>query len=227
MKRTTSVIDIMKEYSDFYNLQLRMERLDNPTQEEFWMLWVSEALALGLILDYVPEKDMDSFQLFDGLTYDWYEDKIIYEGTSREEEKRYYHTERLLGTTKYTPDGVIIWNPKVKNILFNDLFEKGDCYFKAQYVDNKWVTVFDVKAPKGVNRDSDIPFSFTRKWIWQRYHIYVNKVMCIPPKPKDTGYLYKDVWTPQRYMMSDALRKQRTLHYKVIGALDYLFKHKL
>jgi hypothetical protein len=222
-----SLIDKMKKYSDFHNIHLHMERLDNPTQEEFWLLWVAEALALGLILEYVPEEDMESFQLFDGLTYGWYEDKIIYEGTVREDVKRYTHYERLLGKTNYTPDGVIVWNPKVKDILFNELFEKGDCYFKAQFHDNKWFTVFDVKAPRGVNRDSDIPFSFTRKWMWQRYHIYVNKVMCIPPKPMDNGYLYKEVWTPQRYMMTDALRKARTIHYRLIGALDFINKHKL
>jgi len=222
-----STIDYMKKYSDYFNLQYHMERLDNPTQEEFWLLWVAEALALGIILEYVPEEKMETFQLFDGLTYQWYEDKIIYEGTIRETEKRYYHNERLLGTTKYTPDGVIIWNPNVKNALFNDLFEKGDCYFKAQFIDDKWISVFDVKAPKGVNRASDVPFGFTRNWIWQRYHLYVNKVMCIPPKPKDKGYLYKDVWTPQRYMMTDALRKQRTLHYRVIGALDFINLNKL
>jgi len=217
----------MREYSDFYNLQVGMQRLDNPTQEEFWELWVAEAIALGIILDFVEEKDMDSFQLFDGLSYQWYEDKIVYEGTIREEEKRFIHTDKLLSTTKYTPDGVIIWNPKVKDILFNDLFEKGDCYFKGQYSDGKWFSVIDVKAPKGVNRESDTPFTFTRRWIWQRFHIYVNKVMCIPPKPKDKGYLYKDVWTPQRYMMTNAMRKARTIHYKVIGALDYLSKNKL
>lgn len=204
-----------------------MQRMDNPTQEFFFSLWVTEALALGLVLEYIPETDIESFQLFDGLSYQWYEDRVIYEGTSREDIKRYYHTDKLLGTTKYTPDGVIIWNPDVKNILFNDLFEKGNCYFKAQFIDNKWVTVLDIKAPKGVNRNSDIPFRFTRKWIWQRHNIYVNKVMCIPPKPRDKGYLYKDVWTPQRYMMTDALRKQRTIHYKVTGAFDFINKNKL
>jgi len=221
-KKKISSIETMKPYSDYLNLTVNMKELDNPTQEEFWMLWVTEALVLGLILDYVSEKDMDSFQLFDGLSYQWYEDTIIHEGTSREADKRTYYTDKLLRTTNYTPDGVIIWNPNVKNVLFNDLFEKGDCYFKAQFIDNKWVTVFDVKAPKGVNRDSDIPFSFTRKWMWQRYNIYVNKVMCIPPKPKDKGYLYKDTWTPYRYTWTDKLTKLRTIHYKVKSALNFL-----
>jgi len=220
-----SIVDKFKQYSDFINIP--MKRLDNTTQEEFWLLWVTEALILGIILDYTPEEEVEAFQLFDGLSYKWYEDKIIYEGTARETVKRYFHNERLLGTTKYTPDGVIIWNPKVKDILFNDLFEKGNCYFKAQFIDNKWVTVFDVKAPKGVNRDSDIPFSFTRKWMWQRYNIYINKIMCIPPKAKDTGYLYKDVWTPQRYMVTDALRKARTIHYPAIGALAFITVNKI
>ena len=95
---------------------INMEKLDNPTQEQFWQLWVDEALALGCILHYTPEKDMDSFQLFDGLSYQWFEDTIIHEGTSREADKRTYYTDKLLRTTNYTPDGVIIWSPKVKNI---------------------------------------------------------------------------------------------------------------
>jgi len=222
-----SLIDKMRPYSNLKNLSIRMERLTNPTQEYWFAQWVSEALALGFILHYTPENEISPFLLFDGLTYNYLESKVLYEGTRREEIKQITKRDKLLAPTKYTPDGVIIWNPKVKDILFNDLFEKGDAYFKAQFTDGKWVTVLDVKAPTGTNRSSDIPFSFTRKWLWQRYNLYVNKVMIIPPKPNDKKYLYKDIWTPARYLMTDKLTKLRTIHYKIKSAEDFITEFKL
>lgn len=217
-----SLIDKMKPYSDVTN----MFELNNPTQEEFWMLWLGEAILHGYILDYTPEAEMEAFLLFDGLYYEYLDEYIVYQGTVREETRQRTKKERLLAPTRYTPDGVIIWNPKVKDILFNEVFTKGDAFFKAQFIDNKWVSVLDVKAPTGTNRSSDTPFSFTRKWLWQRYHLYVNKVMCIPPKPSDKGYLYKDVWTPARYLMSNKLVKLRTIHYpvKVVAEFQEEFK---
>lgn len=204
-----------------------MEKLNNPTQEEFWMMWVAEAIEQGFILDYTPEDKIEAFKLFDGLSYQYTEDKWLYQGTSKEQLKVITKTDYLLYPMSYTPDGVIIWAPKVKNILFNDLFEKGDAYFKAQFIDDKWVTILDVKAPTGVNRSADLPFTFTRKFMWEKRKLYINKVMIAPPKKNDKGYLYSDVWTPGRYFMTDKLTKERTIHFKAITVEQFKTKYKL
>lgn len=204
-----------------------MNKLDNPTQEEFWMLWVDEALALGFIEDYTPEDNIPAFKLFEGLSYLYDEESWVYQGTSRERKKIITKKEVLLHPMGYTPDGVIIWNPKVKDILFNELFEKGEAYFKAQLIDDKWVTILDVKAPAGVNRSADLPFTFTRKFMWQVLNLYINKVMIVPPKFTAKGYLYKDVWTPARYFMTDKLTKERTINYRAITAEQFKKKYKL
>lgn len=204
-----------------------MEKLTNVTQEEWWNMWIIEAMAEGFILDYESENKIPPFNLFDGLSYEYTQNNWIYQETSRERIKTITKKEILLYPTRYTPDGLIIWNPIVKDILFNDLFEKGEAYFKAQFIDNKWVTILDVKAPTGVNRSADLPFSFTRKWLWQKYNLFVNKVMIVPPKPKDNGYLFKDTWTPARYFMTDKLTKERSIHFKAITVEQFKIKHKL
>lgn len=211
----------MRPYSDIMN----MKPLDNPTQEELFDFWIQEALALGIVLEYLPEKDIPPFKIFEGLSYNYIEERVVYEGTSREEIREKVKTHKLLEPARYTPDGIIVWNPKVKDILFNDLFVMGDCYFKAQYNDGKWFSLLDVKAPKGVNRISDTPFMFTRKMMWQAHNLFVNKVMNIPPKAKDNGYLYKEVWTPMRYFMTDKLTKKRSIRYKAIDHLEFCTKN--
>lgn len=194
-----------------------MEKLDNVTQEEWFSFWVKEAIEHKFILEYTAEKDITAFKLFDGLDYEYTVDKVLYPGTARAKIKTITKKDTLLYPMSYTPDGIIIWNPKVKNILFNDLFEKGSAYFKAQFIQEKWVTFLDVKAPKGVNRAADLPFSFTRKFMWEKLNIYVNKVMIVPPKPSDKGYIFKDTWTPARYFFTDKLTKERSLTYKAIN----------
>jgi hypothetical protein len=204
-----------------------MEKLNNVTQEQWFDFWVQEAIKEGFIIDYVPEKDIPPFELFDGLSFDYTEDKILNPGTHKERKKRVFKKEILLYPMSYRPDGVIIWNPKVKDILFNDLFEKGDAYFKAQFTSDLWVTILDVKAPTGVNRAADLPFSFTRKFMWEKLKLYVNKVMIIPPGTGHKGYLFRDVWTPARYFMTDKLTKERSINFKAINVEQFKAKHNL
>lgn len=216
-----TIVERMRPYSDIMN----MRNLDNITQEELFGFWIQEAISLGIVLEFLPEKDIPPFKIFDGLSYEYIEEKVVYEGTSREEIREKVKKHKLLEPARYTPDGIIVWNPKVKDILFNDLFVKGEAYFKAQFNEGKWFSIIDVKAPKGVNRISDTPFMFTRKMMWQSHNLFVNKVMNIPPKPGDKGYLFKEVWTPMRYFMTDKLTKKRAIRYKAIDLLEFSTKN--
>ena len=197
-----------------------MEKLNNPTQEQWFNFWIEEAIEEGFILEFVPEKDIPKFLLFDGLSYNYID-------TNGAGTKEIIKKDTLLFPLSYTPDGIIIWDPRVKDVLFNDLFEKGDAYFKAQFIDDKWVSILDVKAPTGVNRNADLPFSFTRKWMWQKLNLYVNKVMNIPPKAKDKGYLFKDVWTPKRYFLTDKMTTRRSINYRTTTVDLFKIKYKL
>jgi hypothetical protein len=198
-----------------------MEKIKNPTQE-WWFTenWIPEAKALKYIKKFVPEADIPPFPLFKGYYQEYQVKKILYEGTARETTRFSTKKNTILRPTTYTPDGIIEWYDIAKGVLFDDLENPfGTCYFKAQLIKGKWITILDVKAPTGTNRHSDTPFSFTRKWMWQRHKLYVNKVMLAPPKKKSgkipKGYLFQETWTPLRYTWTDALTKGRTMHHKV------------
>ena len=213
-----------------------MENIENPTQEWWFLRWVEEAIAAGYIEKYTQEEDMPTFTLFEGLFREWHERKTVYKGTEREKTRTLTHSHVLLKPCTYTPDGFIVWTEKANRVLFasvNDpIVIQKQFYFKANLIKGKYVTVLDVKAPTGTNRHSDTPFSFTRKWMWQRHGLFVNKVMLAPPpqgKKKTSavpkGYLFNETWTPNRYFMSDKLTKKRKLHYTADGTWG--FEHKL
>lgn len=226
----------MKEFDALNKLSLvPMEKIENPTQE-WWFTenWIPEAIAAGFIIKFVPEEEIPSFPLFDGFSQHWKEEKTIYKGTARETIKVLTHERMVLRPTIYTPDGIIHWAEKAYKVLFDDVHNAhSTCYFKAQRLRGKWVTILDVKAPTGTNRHSDTPFSFTRKWMWQRHKLYVTKVMLAPPpkgKKKSIsipkGYLFNETWTPRRYFMTEKMTKKRTLHYTSDGIWGFLHKLK-
>lgn len=197
-----------------------MDKITNPTQEWWFEQWVKEAIKAGYIEKYTPEKDMPSFTLFEGLSKITTEQKVVYAGTSREKMKTLTHKHVLLAPITYTPDGGIVWTKKAKNILFTTIEDSIDTiknyYFIAKEFKGKYITILDVKSPTGTNRHSDTPFQFTRKWMWEKHKIYVNKVMLVPPKKKSgnipKGYLFNETWTPKRYLWSDKLTKTRTIN---------------
>ena len=119
-----------------------------------------------------------------------------------------------------SPDGIIIWTTKAYRVLFADFNDSvrmvKTMYFTAKLINGKYMTVLDVKAPTGTNRSSDTPFQFTRKMMWDKHEIFVNKVMNIPPKKKSgkvpNGYLFNETWTPKRYLMTDGLTDKRKIN---------------
>lgn len=197
-----------------------MKKFKDPTQEELFMLWVEEAIKHGYIKKFIPEKDCPKFPLFEGYSRSWTETKIIYKGTQREQEKILTHEHILLRPAAYGPDGIIVWTEKAYHVLFADITDSirwvKEMYFTALLVKGEYMTVLDVKAPTGTNRHSDTPFQFTRKMMWDKHKIFVNKVMLVPPKSKSgkppKGYLYNEVWTPHRYLWSDGLTKLRSIN---------------
>jgi hypothetical protein len=208
-----------------------MDKVKNPTQEWWFSQWIVEAIKYGYVEKFIPEDKMPKWELFSGYSRTWEEEKIVFKGSKREEKRILTHELMLLRPSSYGSDGAIIWTDKAFNVLFADLEgpigHLQECYFKAQKKANKYITIVDVKAPTGTNRNSDTPFQFTRKWLWQKHHIYVNKVMNIPPKKKSgkvpKGYLFNETWTPARYLVTDGLTKNRDINsYNPIIVQEFL-----
>lgn len=208
-----------------------MIRLDSPTQEFWFSLWIEEAIKHGWIEKFIPEDQCPKFPLFDGLSKTWHEDKVVYKGTKREETRHLTHEHVLLYPINYGPDGIIVWTEKSYRVLFADINDSIEnvkkTYFNAKLIGGKYMTVLDVKSPTGTNRNSDTPFQFTRKMMWDKHKILVDKVMLVPPKkpsgniPK--GYLFNEVWTPQRYLFTDkTLEPRKITSYEPKLAQEFL-----
>ena len=202
-----------------------MKKLDNPSQEELFELWVDELIKEGYILSY--DSDPIPFTLFD-------------------EHKK--EGVKLLSSTQYKPDGRIIWADKAKDIFFTT--EKTpkkykNIYFLAErYTETTpgimkkrnsfYSSYLDVKSPPGSGKknSSDASFIPKRTWMWDKFKIHVNKVYNYPNafvKNKDKSikrlkaprpYLWAQTFTPTRYLWTDKLTKERTINKWTVRTLE-------
>ena len=186
-----------------------MQRLENPTQEQWFDIWAEEAIEAGFIDEVVREPDVPTFVLFEGY-------------------KRPYKKKQniIMRPVVYTPDRIIKWNIKAQGILFipleaaNQELEK--CYFNPQKhpTENYYYSLLDIKGPSGNQKAYGSDFRFTQKWLWANTKQYVQKVMLAPSRvlknPK--GYLWHDTWTPERFLYTDKLHttKNKPIPYKTI-----------
>ena len=119
----------------------------------------------------------------------------------------------------YQADFLIGWNQKAEQIFFFDI-EGGNplkCIFLDPYnypfmsyyreYNTEHRSIVDVKGTFNQN-DAWRRFSIEQKWVWQKFEMYVQKI--IPIK------LFKSTFTPQRYLLTDISNKPRKLDYKPI-----------
>jgi len=186
------------------------------SQEQFFDLWAADALRAGIIKKCdKPVAIVLSDEIYEESRFY----RTIYKGTKREQKKLETKKHILYKPCTYTADRFIIWNTQYKGVLFDDQndFKSNKCYFKAKrYTKGNqvmWISHIDVKSPfKGINR-SDVSFGVKRKWIWQRYKIYINEVINYPIKFKKSQglYLWPSTFTPSRYFWTDGLTAKRTI----------------
>ena len=123
----------------------------------------------------------------------------------------------MLQEHTYQADFLIKWTPKAKGIFFaSRLNQNIMAYpFVAERIEETDYhrTIVDVKGTFNQN-DAWRRFSVDQKWVWQKYNIYVQKI--IPIK------LFKNTFTPIRYLQTDKSNKARKLNYKPISLFDYI-----
>ncbi|KKK85474.1 hypothetical protein LCGC14_2772940 [marine sediment metagenome] len=210
-----------------------MKRLYNPTQEQWYHIWLLELINAEYI-ENNRELIIPSFNLFDGLFLPYTEDKILFKGSAREHVKKINKKVTVLRPVSYTPDDIIPWTKKAENIFYipfeSDPRTWNSCYFKAMKSPNEdlYYSIIDIKAPTGTHRHSDTPFSFTQKWLWYRQKLYVQKVMLAPAKPKFgiNTFLFESTFTPQRFLWTDKVTKLRKINHYVPRTLEEFITKK-
>jgi len=195
-----------------------MEKLDNPTQEEWFAIWLDELVRLGYVRSYT--RHPETFILSEEVSRTILTKKLIYKDTKRETIKEIRKKEVLLKACTYTPDFLIVWNTSA-HMFYTNAMELLTGVKRNYFVSNRMagtqVSYVDVKAPAGyggTNR-SDVSFPVKQKWLYQTQGILVNKVMLAPNKKVKvtTPYLWLETFTPNRYLFTDKLTKQRTIRY--------------
>lgn len=170
-----------------------MEKLSNPTQEEWFDMWAQELVDAGYIDEVVSHPNVPTFQLFKGLSKPYDKKKNV-----------------ILNPVAYTPDRIIKWNSKAAGIFYTP-FDGEDrdwdnCYFKPQY-SGFYYSLVEVKGPTGNQKAYGQDFKFTQKWLWANTEQYVQKVMLAPIKPMKNNlqYLWATTFTPKRFLYTDGL----------------------
>jgi len=196
-----------------------MEKLKDPTLEDWFRFWLQELQDNGYIRKFTETKDMYPFILFEGKKF---KGKVLHaDGKSR------IKTKSHLEPIQYTPDFLIMWADKAKGIFYIPIEE--DTVDNTKMLSHRHngldFTPIEIKAPPGYGgrNTSDASFRVKQKWVWEKYEIFVQKVYLYPLKsmPKSTKYLWQNTFTPSRYFKTDGLRAFRTINKWVPLQLDY------
>jgi hypothetical protein len=176
------------------------------SQEELYFSWYLEELANKNVIvkwDYHPKPFILS-------------DRIIHTYSKKLKTKSIIKDSVILNDHKYQADFLIHWNPEWNGLIFMNLDEdlyNRDFVFIAQGNNN--FSVVDVKGTfSGPHNNSAVTFPLDQKWVYQKYGIYVQKIM--------PSYLFKESFTPIRYLLTDESGRARKLDYKPISITQYL-----
>lgn len=124
----------------------------------------------------------------------------------------------LMHPHKYQADFMIYWQAEWEGRLFMCL--DGLLSLNYPFITNMGrlgipYSVIDVKGMfAGRKNNSAVTFPLDQKWVYQRYKIYVQKII-----PKE---LFKETFTPENYLYTDVTRKKRKLNYTPISIGEYL-----
>ena len=171
--------------------------------EELWAsYWLKEIQDAGYI---------DSFHLHPepyilAQTYSYPYDKYLKTRVKELESN-------LLSPHIYTPDFLVNWNKNARGIFWNAIHDRvqlKDVFVAKETEDgnNNYYSIIEVKA--GFSKfHAGREFSINAKWMLQRFGVYVNKVIIGNKKG-----LFKDTFTPEKYLLTDKSKQNRKLHFK-------------
>lgn len=154
--------------------------LDSKEEIEFYM-WCEEAIEYNIIykFDYQP----DPFILSEKATIP-VEKKL--KTKTKIVEKHLFHPH------VYTTDFIVYVNEEYKKLFNNVLIGKDDTIFHI-----------DVKG-SFQNYDGKRSFSINRKWVWDKYKVYINEVTL--------HKFFKLTWVPKGAIFTPRTNKKRKIY---------------
>lgn len=192
-------------------------------EEVYFSWWIDEMMEAGMIdrIIYQPK----SFLL---------SDKVSINYTEALKTKTKLKSSDIFRKHIYTADWLIVWNEKTHLKLHatikDDLsmpIKKFD--FISQWNDKKkyHFSVIDIKGIfTGQQNSTGITFPINQKWVYDKYGIYVQKVIPHPQRTKGkflpVNALFLKTFVPGRFLVTDGAIKARKIHYTVYSINEYL-----
>lgn len=132
----------------------------------------------------------------------------------------------LLMEHKYRPDWIITWADKAKGIFYWPKEETRPSYIKTFFISNRYelvdVSIVDIKGIFiGPHNNSAITFPINQKWLYDKYGIYVQKVII-----SNREGLFRDTFCPSEYIYTDT-GKNRKIHYDIFSIGQFAEKQRL
>jgi len=179
-----------------------MSLYDSP--EELWFsYWLKEVQEAGYINSFVSHPE--PFLLSPAFFYSY--DKALKTKVKTLETN-------LLSPHIYTADYSVYWHKNARGIFWNSISDRVQLKsipFVAQEIpdgNNNYYSIIEVKA--GFSKfHAGREFSINAKWVMQKFGVYVNKVII----SNKTG-LFKDTFTPKKYLLTDKSKQNRKLHFE-------------
>jgi len=175
----------------------------DSTEELWFRWWIDEVVEAGYIYSY--HYHPEQYLLAPAFSYKY--DKHLKTRTKELESN-------LLSPHQYTADYRIDWNKNARGFFFlsiSDQLNLKSVPFVAQETEdgnNNYYSIVEIKA--GFSKfHAGREFSINAKWMLQRFGVYVNKVIIGNKKG-----LFKDTFVPEKYLLTDKTKQNRTLHFE-------------
>lgn len=171
--------------------------------EVLW--WLEELLEAGYIKDIQYESR--TFLLFEGASYT----KEIQLKTRTKVEER-----SLLQGCSYTPDFVITWDKSALGVFVSK--NSLEC---PLYCNDSLISYLEVKP--SFNHQNKRSFaSLTIKWVYDKYNEFIQIITPYEAKSGRKSFLFKDTFTPKKFLFTPKTNKRKDLHYNLINLNEYL-----
>lgn len=141
----------------------------------------------------------------------------------------------LLASHDYQADWLIYWDERLKDIFYSDPALPGrspkDYPFIVNWSETRgsFFSVIDVKGTFNQN-DAYRRFSIDQKWVYQKYGVYVQKIIPMPSnkeKPTPAGALFLQTFMPERATLTDIKAEKRNIKFKYKLIDQFLQEHNL
>lgn len=121
----------------------------------------------------------------------------------------------ILNGCEYTPDFEIDWNISALDIFYNAIELQYNRKINTSLFisDITGDSIVEIKPSYDQNNMTRLN-AINRKWMFQKHNIFVNLV-----KVPD---IFKDTFTPQKFLMTDSGKQQRIIHFQTKTLDEYI-----